>query len=142
MKKYHLLVNGRNFLIAEFGPEPKAKGYYQLEYKPIAKSKEPHRLKKVGFYTNMCVSARDPQEAETKAVAILRKDKALMALALNSREDQPRLFVEEITEIESFKDCRRPRDGLGFYEEKPRKPKRTSNQGRTVAPRGRRATSG
>jgi len=48
MKKYHLLVNGRNFLIAEFGPAPKAQGYYQMGYKPLAKSKEPHRLKKSG----------------------------------------------------------------------------------------------
>jgi len=127
MKKYHLFVNGRNFLVADFGPKRKAKGYYQINFKRITKKDKNYQLKKIGFYTNMYVTAKNPKEAELKAVNILRKDKILKDLALNQPNDQPMIFVEEITEIDSFKGCRLPREGLGLYDEKPRKRKKKAS---------------
>ena len=69
----------------------------------------------MGFYTTVHVRARSIQEAELRAVNALRRDKSLHASLRNSRSDPPRMFVDEIAELASFKGCRVPRTGFAFY---------------------------
>ena len=105
MKRYRVLINGTNFQMPFELPERILK------------------LRRMGFHTMVFVTAPSPQKAEFRAVAVLQRDKNLCAAIRNAKDDPPKLFVEEIHEIESFRGCRRPRSGLAFYVE--RGPKRT-----------------
>jgi hypothetical protein len=105
LKRWRVMMNGTNFLISI-----------------------DEQVRKVGFYTMVFVVARNAREAELKAVDCLRHDRKLRRAVRNTAADPPVLRAEEIEEIPSFRGCRRPRTGLGFYfEAQPkRKPRRAA----------------
>lgn len=94
MKKYRLLVNGRNFLF-EVGGKPA----------------------KCGFYQMLFLEAASPVLAEQMAVEQVRDDKALLKVARNSKEDPPTIHIEEIEELVDFPNGFRKEPGHFLYEE-------------------------
>lgn len=54
------------------------------------------RPQKMGFYTNRWVEADDLESAEARVVAMIRAEPKLRSLVLNSPEDPPRIYVEEL----------------------------------------------
>jgi hypothetical protein len=100
MKKWRVLINGTNFRmeVPKGGSEP--------------------RVRRMGFFTTVFVRANTPQDAELRAVEVLRRDKGLCARARNPKEDPPVLFADEIQEIQSFRGVRLPRTGLALYGER------------------------
>ena len=97
---FRVRVNGRNFQLA-----------WQDE-------RERAYIRRVGFYTTVHIRARNLQEAELRAVNVLKRDKSLLTSVRNSRSDPPRMFVDEIVEVSSFKGLRIPRTGFAFYGER------------------------
>ena len=70
--------------------------------------------KSVGFYTTRFVEARDAEAAETKALAQLKKDKAL-AVPRFRRNRMARVHFEEIREMS--RRPLKPNTGFVFYDE-------------------------
>jgi hypothetical protein len=97
---FRVRINGRNF---------------QLSWEDKAGRVS---AKRKGFYTTVHVRARNPAEAELRAVNVLRRDKKLRASVRNVAADPPRMFVDEIVEVASFKGCLIPRTGFAFYSER------------------------
>ena len=107
---FRAVVNGRNF---------------QLTWAE-AENERP-RIKRKGFYTTVHVRARSQKEAESRAMKLLRADKALRKSVRNPASDPPLMFLEALEELSSFKGCRLPRTGFAFYSERgPRKRSRCS----------------
>ncbi|MFA5191274.1 MAG: hypothetical protein WA117_15570 [Verrucomicrobiia bacterium] len=125
LKKYRVLINGRNFFSQLDSPPPPKHRYYEVKITKLRRRSSPKDLRKIGFYTIVSVRANSHREAELLAVDILRKDNELKRIVQNSPNDPPKLFAEEITQVSSFRGCRVPRSGLGFYMErrKQKKPK-------------------
>jgi hypothetical protein len=48
----------------------------------------------------------------------LRRDRSLRASVRNTRADPPRMLLESLTELRSFRGCRVPRTGFAFYPER------------------------
>ena len=92
MKKFSVLIHGRNFLI-------------RLDKK----------IERLGFYTTRYVEAEDSALAEFKAVELIQNDKELNQNVINTSENPPMLYAEEISEIESFGDINPPGGGYSFY---------------------------
>ena len=92
MKKYRLLVRGENFLI-------------NLDDED----------QRVGFYTTVFVEAKTEEEAELKAIELLRNDRKLLDGVRNPQSDSPMMFVDEIDELDSFKGLNLPRTGFAFF---------------------------
>jgi hypothetical protein len=107
-RHFRVRINGRNFQLLW---EAKGGGA---------------RTKRSGFYTTVHVKARNPEEAEVRAVNVLRRDKSLRASVRNSSSDPPRMFVDTIQELRSFRGCRVPRTGFAFYSERGPRPKRVT----------------
>lgn len=76
MSKYRVLLNGRNFLLNLDG-----------------------RARKLGFYATRFVDAHDAEGAEKAAVDLLREDATLKGEVLNSRDDPPMLYADEVEEV-------------------------------------------
>jgi len=119
MKRWAILINGTNFQMPFEFPKGLRKGWYH-----VTAPGQNTKVRRLGFYTEVFVVARSPQEAELRAVDVLRRDKDLRAAVRNSDGDPPRLFADRITQIASFRGCRRPRSGLAFYAERGRKRKK------------------
>jgi hypothetical protein len=102
---FRVRINGRNFHLLWEG-----------------KNGRP-QTKRIGFYTTVHVRARSSDEAETRAVRVLQRDKSLNKSVQNARSDLPRMFVDEIAELTSFQGCRIPRTGFAFYSERGPRPK-------------------
>ena len=94
MKKYRILVRGRNFLLKLDG-----------------------KAEKFGFYTTRFVEAQNENQAEDVAISTLRADPTLCDGVLNQQSDSPMLFVEEIIELDSFDGLNTPGRGFSFYSE-------------------------
>lgn len=94
MKKYKVLVRGQNFLLDLNG-----------------------QVEKVGFYTTRFVEAENEGQAEDNAISMLRADSKLCDVVLNPQSDTPMLFVEEITQLDSFEGVGVPGAGFTFYRE-------------------------
>ena len=77
MKRYRLLVKGRNFRMNHDG-----------------------KLKKYGFVQNMFVEADTPSKAKLIAVATTKVDKELNGKILNSESDPPHVYVETFWELD------------------------------------------
>jgi hypothetical protein len=105
VKKWRILMNGTNFRM-------------ELE------DESGRRVRRMGFVTNVFLTARTPREAELRAVAVLRRDKYLRSAMRNDPGDPPLLFADKIEGIASFKGCRQPRQGLAFYPERGPRRKR------------------
>ena len=96
MKKYRVLLNGRNFILETGDDGPK----------------------KHGFFTTRWVKANDEVEAENSAVEMIRQCSKLRSAVLNEKDDPPRIFLEEIYIAGAFEYFRRkPGKGYVFYPE-------------------------
>ena len=95
MRKFRVLLHGRNFLIRVAG-----KG--ELKH---------------GFFTNCFVEAADENAAELLAVDRLRARQSLREVVLNSADDPPRVFVEEVAEVPSFDGLPSLEQGLAWYRQ-------------------------
>jgi len=106
MKRWGVLVNGTNFRMNVEGDSGA------------------ERVRRVGFYTAVYLTAPTERAAERKAMGLLRRDPALRASVRNAPDDPPVMFTEKIRELSSFKGCKRPRTGFVFYAERgPRRKK-------------------
>jgi hypothetical protein len=94
MSKYKVFIHGRNFLLNLEGDSQKH-----------------------GFYTTRFVEAKSEEEAEEKAISILRDDPKLRGSASNDWSDPPIMFVEEMTELDPSEDINVPVMGYSFYLE-------------------------
>jgi hypothetical protein len=94
IKKYKILVRGQNFLLKLDG-----------------------KAEKFGFYTTRFVEAQNENQAEDVAISRLRADPTLGDGVLNQQSDAPMLFVEEITELDSFDGLNMAGTGFSFYSE-------------------------
>lgn len=99
MRKYEVKLEGRNFLCAW--------------------SKA--GTKKLGFFVTRYVESENPEEAELKAVELVRSIESLRTIVRNSREDPPRLFLDTITELNSFEGVENLEPGIIFYDEENEK---------------------
>lgn len=88
--KYAVTIRGENFLIS-------------LDGEPTS----------CGFFTTRFVEAVDPDEAELKAVDLIRRE--LAAQVLNDRTDSPMMYLEEIRELQSFRGLRVPGTGFTWF---------------------------
>ena len=92
MKKYSVLIHGRNFFIRLDG-----------------------KIERMGFYTTRYVEAEDAALAEFKAAELIQNDDELNKTVFNTPDNPPVLFAEEITELESFKGINVPGGGYSLY---------------------------
>lgn len=113
MKRWKVFINGTNFRMPFTLAEASRKGSRKMDVEA--------KVRRMGFCTTVFVTARSPREAEFRAVKVISSDKGLRASVRNEVNDPPRLFADEIAEIESFRGCRLPRTGLVFYAERGRK---------------------
>jgi len=54
------------------------------------------KVENLGFYTTRFVKAATPEEAEIKAVEMVRSDKKLLATLIKVEELAPKIYLEEI----------------------------------------------
>ena len=94
MKKYRLLINGKNFLI-------------QTDL----------TLEKYGFFQTIFLESENSESAENKAVEIIRNSD-LKELTINEENDPPMIYLEEIEEVQSFEGIESLNVGRSFYSEK------------------------
>ena len=95
MKRYRLILEGRNFII-DTG----------------------EGAKKVGFYATRFVKAHDLETAEKIAVELVNSDPSLKGNVLNEKTDPPIICLDEHCEIGWFEYIRRqPGVGFTFYPE-------------------------
>jgi hypothetical protein len=92
MTKFKVLILGENFLINLDGED-----------------------QRLGFYTTAFVEASNPEHAEELAIELLRDDQEFKRGVLNEKSDPPMMFVEDITELESFDGLNLPRTGFAFF---------------------------
>ncbi len=78
MPHYRVLMNGRNFWL-----------------------RNEDKQERMGFYTTRFLEAKNAEAAELAAIELLRVDDQLKPL--NDRRDPPRVFVDEIEEIDPAK---------------------------------------
>ncbi|MCI0628988.1 MAG: hypothetical protein L0387_46300 [Acidobacteria bacterium] len=94
MPKFKITIEGRNFLVRMGG-------------KPL----------KHGFMTIVLVESETAAEAETEAIALLRRDGDLVSATMNKADDPPTLRLDDVKEIWEWPDISRPRSGLIWYPE-------------------------
>ena len=96
MKKYFVLVYGRNF---------------RLPFRV----RRTTAVRLTGFYTTRCVVAADAVEAEYKAMELIRRDAKLRRSVRNSRTDPPIMHAAEIREVDTFAPLKPPGSGYVFF---------------------------
>ena len=93
MKYYQCMINGQNFLIDIGG-----------------------KVQKCGFYKTVFVDSEDPEKAELAAIEKI-KNSELKDMTLNTKDDIPMLYLDEIHEL--IKSCVTDnKAGFSFYKEK------------------------
>lgn len=93
MNWYRVRLNGQNFLL-------------NFDRKP----------QKYGFYTTRDVEAKSFEDAELKAVELIKNDDVLIIDILNDKADSPMIFVKEMRLLESD-EKRLINLGFTFYSE-------------------------
>jgi hypothetical protein len=78
MNQYKVLVNGQNFLF-NFNGE----------------------VQKIGFYTTRVVKADSFEDAEQKAIELIKNEETLKGNTLNHKTDSPMIYIDEIGMIET-----------------------------------------
>ena len=69
-----------------------------------------------GFYTTRIVKARSHNEAELKAIGLIKTDPKLHEVSVKQENTTPMLYVEELATISFFTYVRRkPGSGYVFY---------------------------
>jgi hypothetical protein len=72
----------------------------------------------MGFYVNAYVESTSPDDAESRAIELVRAAPKLRAAVTNPAEDRPRLFVTEVVELTDWPtDCALPLSGFVFYDD-------------------------
>jgi hypothetical protein len=74
------------------------------------------QVQAVGFYATRFVEASGPGIAESAAVELIRADQKLRSSVRNDRSDPPKIFVDEIEEIE-LQDVPASHPGYTFFPE-------------------------
>lgn len=92
MKKYEVVLTGKNFIIKE------------------------DELRRIGFYTTRVVEATSVEEAKNVALSKIRNDNRLIEIVNNDESDPPMLFINELKELESSSESKDT--GYSFYKEK------------------------
>jgi len=95
MNKYHLLMNGQNFIVDMDG-----------------------KAAKHGFFQNFFLEADSPEQAENLAVRKIREDEELKAVVQNPKDDPPTILLEEMSEVEGSFDVEAMKSGKVWYREK------------------------
>jgi hypothetical protein len=95
MHNYLLLINGRNFLIERNG-----------------------RLRKYGFFQNLCIQAPDRESAEAMATEKIRQSDVLIRDTRNDNDDPPMILVTSITEVDPSAPGGAGESDRVFYREK------------------------
>ena len=95
MKKYRLLMKGRNFLINEDGKQ-----------------------KKHGFHQNIFIDADSPRQAELLAASTIWHDEELKKNILNPDDDPPAIQLDTIWELDILDDVSQVETGRIFFIEK------------------------
>jgi len=75
MKKYKVLLSGENF---------------ELNFEG--------KIDNFGFYTTRVVKANSEEEAELKAVELIKTDNNLLNMLIKKSEYEPKIFLEEMCE--------------------------------------------
>ncbi len=91
MKKYGVMLEGRGFLLDLKGS-----------------------VKKYGFFTTRYIEADNPEQAEIRALQLIRQDKLIKAAAKNEGS-QPMIYVDSIVELKSSEGSRLPDTGYRFF---------------------------
>jgi hypothetical protein len=73
MNKYSVILRGENFLI-------------QFEDK----------IENLGFYTTRVVKANSAEEAESRAIDLIRNDEGLTSMVQRSSDINPKIYLESI----------------------------------------------
>lgn len=94
MKKFHVLVNGQNFLVNIDG-----------------------KTKKHGFFQNFLIETISVEDAAEEIIEKVRDDKELKKITLNSRKDSPNIEIEEINELNTFEGLEGVDSGRTWYVE-------------------------
>ncbi len=95
MRKYHIMMRCRNFLINMDG-----------------------KIAKHGFIQNFFVEAASPWEAVETAVQRILADGELRAITLNLQNDPPVFDADKMFELESFDEVETRATGKVWYREK------------------------
>ena len=90
-KKYGVMLEGRGFLLDMKGS-----------------------VQKYGFFTTRYIEADSPEQAEIRAVQLIRQDKLIKSAAKNEGS-RPMIYVDSITELKSFEGSRRPGTRYRFF---------------------------
>ncbi|HOO47056.1 MAG TPA: hypothetical protein PLM29_12545 [Deltaproteobacteria bacterium] len=95
MKRYRLLMHGRNYLISTNG-------------KPA----------KQGFFQNLIIEAESPQKACLLAKARITHDRELRGITLNTKKDPPVVELDTFWELDVLDDVGHIGPERTFYLEK------------------------
>lgn len=71
-------------------------------------------VKKYGFFTTRYVEAENPEQAELKAIQLIREDQSI-TMAVKNEGSKPSIYLDSIAELESFEDVRLPGRGYTFF---------------------------
>ena len=74
-------------------------------------------LVKHGFFTTRYVEAENTKKAELAAIALVKNDSSFSKAIQNDSSSEPIIYLEELNEIESFKDINTPGTGYSFYRD-------------------------
>jgi hypothetical protein len=95
MKNYRVIVHGRNF---------------RLLWQERRKAARPRMT---GFFATRFVRARNPRDAELRAMDLIRSDKQLREAVRNPPSNPPIMFADSIVEVRS---CRSAGRGYTFFQ--------------------------
>ena len=85
MKNYRVVVYGRNFRLL------------------WQEGRKAARSRTTGFFATRFVRARDPQDAELRAMDLIRSDNHLRKAIRNRPSNPPIMFADRIVEVRTFK---------------------------------------
>ena len=97
MSTFEVRVSGNNFLI-----------------------EREERLEKHGFVTNVYTEAKNEEDAENKAIDLLRKHEDLKSAVRNQKDDPPEMYADEIVEITNYEEIEPKVQSLIWYSESER----------------------
>jgi hypothetical protein len=73
-------------------------------------------IKRMGFYTTRWIEASSSEDAENRAIELIRSDAELRPQVLNAKNDPPMVYIEELAEVEEH-DVPDIQQGFSFFPE-------------------------